>query len=203
MKKVKIYYGQLTQADFDEFLTNMLLSLTGNANFPDLPESLVDIGNKQTEWQKELNKSKNGDHQATKNAALMGNELISKVRRNGNYINNEAGGDEAKLLSSGYWMVKDRVINPRPDIKVVQGKNSGSGKVVIEAIPGAICYLVEMAPDPCPQPDSKEWNRLKMSSKAKVPFSGLEPRRLYWVRFCYLTASGEADYCQPISFSVV
>jgi hypothetical protein len=203
MKKVKIYYGNLSQADFDEFLTNMLLSLTGNANFPDLPEALNDIGTKQTDWQKELNNSKDGDHQATKKAKLIQNELASKVRKNGNYINNEADGDDVKLLSSGYWLIKEPVYQNKPDVKVVQGENSGTGNVVIEAIPGAICYLVEFASDPCPLPDSKEWNRLKMSSKSTVPFSGLEPRKLYWLRFCYLTVEKESDYNQPISFSVV
>jgi hypothetical protein len=102
MKKVKVYYGDLTQADFDEFLNEMKLSLTGNADSPDLPESLVD-----------------------------------------------------------------------------------------------------MAPNLRPSSERTLWNRQKMSSKCSIPISGLEPRDLYWLRFCYLTVEGEKDYNQPKSFSVV
>jgi hypothetical protein len=203
MKKVRTNYEDLRQNDFDEFLTNMILSLTGNAYFPALPESLVDIGNKQSDWQKELKKSKDGDHQATKKAQLIQNELCGKVRKNGNYINNEAAGDEVKLLSSGYWMAKDPVYQNRPDVKVVQGENSGTCTVVIEAIPGAICYLIDTAADPCPSPDSKDWDRQKMSSKCTIPLTDLTPRKLYWLRFCYLTVEGEADYSQPMLFSVL
>jgi hypothetical protein len=87
---------------------------------------------------------------------------------------------------------------------VVQGEKSGSGTFVIEVIPDAVTYLVEIAPDPKPEPDNdSKWNRLPMSTKCTIPFSGLEPRKLYLVKFCYVTVDGESDYCEPRSFSVV
>jgi hypothetical protein len=203
MKKVKVYYGDLSQADFEKFLSHMILCMTGNANFPTPTVPIADIISLKADWIKQLSLSQQGNHEATTNANNLHGDLAGKVRKNGNYINDTAEGDVAKLESSGYTLVKESVYQPKADVKVVQGENSGSGNVVIEAIPDAICYLVEFAGDPCPPPDSREWNRLKMSSKATVPFSGLEPRRLYWLRFCYLTIESEKPYCQPKSFSVL
>ena len=204
MRKVKINYDRLTQSDFNDFLTYTTGRLTGNANFPNPPEDLADITTLQGNWQQALGKSRQGDRQATQDAAGMQKQLLLKVKRNGNYINDTANGDVAKLDSSGYTLTKVPEYQPKPDIRVVQGEHSGSGMVVIEAFPDAICYLVDLCPDPLPAPDNNTvWSRLKLSSKCSLPFSGLIPGKLYWMRFCYLTIEGEADYNQPKSFMVV
>jgi hypothetical protein len=204
MRKVKTNYSELTQSEFDDFLTHLTNCLTGNANFPHLPEALADITQMQSDWMKEISKSRLGDHQATQKAKDLRNELASKVKKNGNYINDTADGKVDMLESSGYTLAKEAEYPNKPDIKVVQGEKSGSGTMVIEAIKGAVTYLVEIAPDPKPAPgNDSTWKRLPMSTKCSIPVSGLEPRKLYWVKFCYVTVDGEADYCEPRSFSVV
>jgi hypothetical protein len=203
MRKVRTNYDSLTQAEFDEFITLMMLSLTGNTNFPNLPKSLITMAAKQADWQKELSRSKQGYYESTTRAKNMHTELLQLVKVNGDYINNTALDNVPMLESSGYTLAKERIYRKKPIIKVVQGDHSGSGKVVIHAFPGAITYLVEFATDSSlPSGDDAVWKRLKLSTKCTLPFSGLEPLKLYWVRFCYLTRKGEADYSQPISFSV-
>jgi hypothetical protein len=203
MRRVRTNYDSLTQAEFNKFIHLMLEALTGNLNFPNLPKSLIIISGKQADWLKELALSQSGFMEATIRANEIQTELLNMVRVNGNYINNTAEGDVTKLETSGYWLTKERVYKNKPIIKVVQGEHSGSGKVVIHAYPGAIAYLVEFATDSLlPPEDDAVWKRLKLSAKCTLPFSGLEPLKLYWVRFCYLTRKGEADYCQPVSFSV-
>jgi hypothetical protein len=204
MRKIKTYYGHLSQNDFDGFLTYSTGCLTSNANFPALPAALADITTMQKDWLKQLGLSKQGDHQATQKALELKNELASKVKKNGNYINNTADGDLAKLESSGYTLAKEPERKPKADIKIVQSGTSGAGNVVIHAYPDAICYLVDFCADPQPASGNNSvWWRLKLSSKSTLPFSGLEPRKLYWMKFTYLTINGEADYSQPKSFSVL
>ena len=203
MRKVITNYEKLSQADFDEFLNFMIPCMTGNANFPTPPVDLTTITTKQTDWKKELNKSKAGSHEATAKANDIKDELIRDVKENGDYVNNTAKGDVPKLESSGYTLAKEPVYQPKPDVKIVQGEHTGSGTVVIEAIPEAVTYLVEIAPDPIPAPDNQsKWVRQKMSTRSSIPFSGLEPGKLYWVKYCYLTVEGESDYSQPKSFRV-
>lgn len=204
MRKVRISYKNLTQSEFYDFLTYVISCLTDNAFFPALPEALDEIAEKQTDWMKELDKSRQGDRLATQNAKALREELASKIKKNGNYINDTANGNVGMLDSSGYTLTKVPEYQPKKDIKVVQGEASGTGFIVIEAFPNAICYLAEICADPKPEPGNNSvWSRLKMSSKCTIPLTGLEPRKLYWVRFCYLTIDGEADYCEPRSFSLL
>jgi hypothetical protein len=204
MRKVKTYYKSLTQAEFEKLLTQMLLSLTNNANFPSLPIALSVISGKQTEWQIELNHSKQGNHESTSRASDLHNELIGLVKINGDYINNTARGNVSMLQSSGYTMAKERVYKKKPMIRIIQGEISGSGKIVIKSMPGAAAYLVDIVPDPMPKnPDDAAWKRLKLSTQCTIPFTGFEPLRKYWARFCYVTGKGEAPYSKPIWFSVI
>lgn len=204
MKKVRTNYEDYSQADLEDFIGHTTICLTGNANFPTLPKPLADITTKFGEWKDELSKSKLGSHEATTKAQTFQSELVRMLKINGDYINNTAAGNLAMLETCGYVMAKDPVYQPKPNVKIVQGQQSGSGTVVIEAIPDAVVYLVEICGDPLPAVgNTSVWIRLKLSTKATLPFSGLEPRKLYWVRFCYVTIEDESPYCQPVSFSIV
>jgi hypothetical protein len=204
MRKVNVYYGDLSQGDFDKFLDLILEKLKNNTNFPALPVALDEISLAKTNWIKELAKSQSGDHVATENARLIHDDLVNKVRRNGNYINDTAQGDVTKLETSGYTLAKEPEFQPKPDIKIVQDKTSGAGNVVIEAHFDAICYFVEFCVDPVPAPGNNSvWWRLKLSSKSTLPFSGLDPSKLYYMRYCYLTSEGESETSQPKSFRVI
>jgi hypothetical protein len=204
MRKVNIYYGHLSQGDFDKFLGIILEKLKDNDNFPALPVALDDISLAKSNWLKELAKSQSGDHVATENARIIHDDLVNKVRRDGNYINDTAQGDVTKLETSGYTLAKEAEYEAKPDIDIVQDKISGAGNIVIEPHLNTICYLVEICADPLPaQGNTSVWGRLPLSSRSTIPFSGLDPRKLYWVRYCYLTNEGEAPYSQPKSFSVL
>jgi hypothetical protein len=204
MRRVKTNYASLTQAELGLFLTEMLLSMTGNGNFPNPTIPLNVIEDKQTDWTKALNHSKLGDHGSTTLANEIQEELVRMVKTNGDYINNTADGDVAMLESSGYTLAKERIKKNKSMIRIVQGDHSGAGNVVIKAFPGAAAYLVEIAPDSVPEPDNDSvWKRLPLCVRCTLPFSDLEPGRLYWVRFCYVTKKGEVPYCQPVSFRVL
>jgi hypothetical protein len=204
MRRVKTNYASLSQADLNDFLTYILQCLTGNTNFPNLPKSLITIADKRTNWQKEMSFSRQGKMESTIAAKEIQTELLQMVKVNGNYINNTANGDKGMLESSGYQLVKEKVYRPKPMLRIVQYGHSGEGNVVIKAFPCAAAYLVEFCTDSIQPPgDDAAWKRLNLSTKRTLPFSGLEPGRLYWARFTYVTIDGEAPYSQPVSFRVM
>ncbi|MEI6854267.1 MAG: hypothetical protein WCL06_15575 [Bacteroidota bacterium] len=205
IRKVRTNYEELTQAELEEFLVEMILSMTGNASFPTPTVPIADIVLQKKDWNEKLNLSKKGNHAATSEANILQAKICRSIKVDGDYVNNTANGNVSMLESSGYWMVKLPVYQPKPDIKAVQGTQLGSVTIVIEAIPDAVTYLVEIAADPLPEPGNTSlWAMHKMSTKSKIPFSGLEARKLYWMRFCYLTAvDGESPCSQPVSFSLV
>jgi hypothetical protein len=204
MRKVRTNYDSLTQAELNNFIHIMVQALTGNMNFPNLPKPLNIISGKLSDWHKELALSQSGNKEATIRANEIQTELLKMVKLNGNYINDTANGDFGMLESSGYWLTKERAYNPRPMIKIVQDGHSGAGNVVIKAFPHAAAYLVEFCTDSITPPgNDAPWKRLKLSTKRTLPFEGLEPGRLYWARFTYVTVEGEAPYSQPVSFRVI
>jgi hypothetical protein len=204
MRKVRTNYDSLTQAELNDFLNYIRNCLTGNANFPNLPNSLLTIANKQKDWQLEMSLSKQGSMESTAMANVFQTELLHLVKINGNYINNTANGNVGMLESSGYQLVKEKVYKPKPMLRIVQFNHSGAGNVVIKAFPNAAAYLVEFCTDSIQPPgDDAAWKRLKLSTKRTLPFSGLEPGRLYWARFTYVTIKGEVPYSQPVSFRVI
>ena len=202
IRKVKTNYSDLSQPEFNDLLTDIIAKMTGNTNFPTPTVPITEIVSGQTDWNKERSKSKSGDHEATTKANTLHDDLVRKIKIDGDYINNTANGDVAKMETTGYILTKEHVYGPKPDVEFLQGKIDGECIVVIEAIPSAITYLCEIAADPCPAPDSPEWKRQKMSSKATITINNLAPRKLYWFRFCYLTVDGESSYSAPVSFSI-
>ena len=92
MRKVRINYNGLTQSDFNDFLTYSTGRLTGNASFPNPPEDLVDITSMQTDWQQELGKSRQGDHQATQDAGEMQPDGANGATRFPLFLNNLSSG---------------------------------------------------------------------------------------------------------------
>lgn len=204
MRKVRTNYDSLTQAELNDFLTYIGNCLTGNANFPNLPNSLLTIANKQKDWQQQMSLSKQGSMIATVMANEIQTELLLLVKVNGNYINDTANGDAGMLETSGYQLAREKVYKPKPMLRIKQSGHSGCGNVVIKAFPHAAAYLVELCTDSEQTPgDDANWKRLKLSTKRTLPFTGLEPGRLYWARFTYVTNKFEASYSQPVSFRVM
>jgi hypothetical protein len=201
MRSIKLNYDRLPQASFIEKIGFIIFCLTGNPNFLALPVALADLKAKKEAYEAKLDKSKQGDHVATEEAKALDVEIGGIIRKNGHYIIEQAAGDVAKLESSGYDLTKVREYAPVPEVRVMQGDKPGEGKIVIEAVKGALAYLVFFCLDPMPNPfDELKCKRLHLSSKHYLPISGIESGKLYWLVYYTVSKDGESAVSRPFSF---
>jgi hypothetical protein len=204
MRKVKTNYDHLPQAEFDEKVGYIIFMCNNNPYFTNLPFPVADMIIKRTDWQGKLNKSKAGDHVATEEARTTQVELSAEIKKNGNYINDVANGDVAKLESSGYDLVKERVMGPVDEVRVIQGDQSGSGKVIIEAVEGAKGYLIFHRADPGTEAfDEKKCTRLPMTTKHYQNISGVVSGQQWGIYYCTVSTEGESVVKGPFLFKLI
>ncbi|MEI6122019.1 MAG: hypothetical protein WCQ95_00185 [Bacteroidota bacterium] len=203
MKTANYNFSKLSQPKFIEFVGLICFCLTGNTNFPTLPFIATAIATKLADYEKALDKAARGDSVSVQTARNLRKVIEGMLKKDVIYINDVAQGDLEILESCGFILSKDRKTPTKPVVKVVDSSQSGTGKIIINPVEGAITYLVEICPDPLPAEDNTTvWNRLPMVTRHYLWAMNLEPFKLYWLRFCCATVDGETDYVGPFSFRV-
>ena len=203
MRRANYNYVNLTQAEYIAIVSLICFCCASNPNFPDLPVAVADILAKLAAYEKALDKGKMGDSVQVATAKALRKDLDVMLRKNGIYINDVANGDLIILESCGYQLSKESSRNKKDAIKITQSSQSGTGKVVIRAVEGAVTYLAETCPDPIPVPDNPAaWTRHPMCTRSYFWISGLTPLKKYWIRFYVATVDGESDASIPFAFSV-
>ena len=100
--RVNIGFTGYSDGDLDEFTTNIVTNLTGNASFPAPPVKLADLSKLQTAFETALAAAAQGGTQLTaaKNAAREA--LEDALRIEAAYVQSIASHDLPMLLSSGF-----------------------------------------------------------------------------------------------------
>jgi len=203
MRKVITNYDNLPQPEWVEFLVFMIACLTGNLIFPDLPFTVLQLAAKKTAYDAKLVLSKQGNHVATQEAEDIRVETSTMVKKNGNYINDTANGDVAKLESSGYKLAKDHHIPVPHGYSFSNGDTRDSAKIVVPVIKDAVTYLGFVCEDPLAENiEESDWVRLRMSTSTTMVATGLKVRVLYHFRYCASTVDGETILTEPVTFSI-
>lgn len=204
MRTAIINFNQLSQSELIVKTSFTTFCLTDNANFPTLPISLATITAKLAAWQVKLDLGHAGDHVAIQDAIVLRKELSSMLRSNGVYINETAKGNVSMLESSGYDLSKIPEKKPIPEIRLLQSGQTGSGKIVIEAVIDAVAYLIEYCIGAVPAPgNTNVWGRVPLTTCSYQNISGIEPGVLFHVRYCTVSTKGESPYSNPYPFRLL
>ena len=99
---VSLDFVRLPDAELDEFTSNVIVKMTGNASFPTPPLTLAALGGAQTAFHNAIAAMTQGGTQATatKNSARA--SLIAFLRQEAGYVETMSNGNLALLLSSGW-----------------------------------------------------------------------------------------------------
>ena len=203
MRKVITNYDDLPQADWVEFLVLIIACGTNNANFPDFPFTMVQLAAKKSAYDAKIVLSKQGNHVATEEAKTIRIETSTMVKKNGNYINETAEGNVAKLESSGYKLAKEYHHHGKQDYSFTNGDTRDAAKIVVPVIEGGVTYLGFVCEEPLAENiEESAWVRLKMSTSTTMVATGLKVRVLYYFRYCASTVDGETVLTEPVTFSI-
>lgn len=188
----------------DELLvkgTHIYDSLDGNLNFPLLAPSLPSLQTALDEYSTALAAADGGSKLDVTVKNQKREALIEVLRTIGDGVNDEANGDETKIVSSGYDMTKDREpigTLPAPeDMNIDFGVDPGEMIIKLTPPPREADYIVFFAKDPMPA-DDKDWQQ-QFSTKSKIELSGLDSGVKYWFKGSYVTSTGEYNFTPPQS----
>ena len=172
--------------------------LTGNIHYtmPDVPlsELTLLLGN----FKQSILDSADGSHLAK--AQMHANEILvdTAYRNEAAYVQRLSGGDEAKILSSGFSVVKPHGPQHKAEFAVLDGPNSGTLKLVCERVEKTGSYEFQMYEGDDPEGEVG-WVTIGHSTAASFVIAGLIPLKKYYFRFRAVTTQGVTDYCAPIS----
>ena len=181
--------------------THIYDSLDGNLSFPGLAGKLPDLQTALNEYSPALAAADGGSKLDTAVKNEKRAALIEILRDIGEDVNDEADGDEVKIVSSGYDMSKDEepvgTLPPPEDMDLEFGADPGEMYVKLTPAPRGAKYLVLYAEDPMPD-DDKDWHQ-QFSTTSKVMLSGLESGKKHWFKGSYVTTTGEYNFTPPQS----
>jgi len=188
----------------DELLvtgTHIYDSLDGNLSFPLLAAKLPSLLTALNEYSPALAASVGGSKLDTAVKNQKRDALIAILKDIGEDVNDEADGDEPKIVSSGYDMSKDDepigTLPPPEDMNLEFGADPGEIFVKLTPAPRRAKYIVFFAKDPMPD-DDKDW-RQQFSTTSKIELSGLDSGDKYWFKGSYVTSTGEYNFTPPQS----
>jgi len=100
--RVALDFARLPDTQLDEFTSNIVACLTGNAGFPAPAVPLADLTAAQTAFEDALTAAAQGGVQLTAVKNEMRTALVLLLRKEATYVQSLAGQSLPVLLSSGY-----------------------------------------------------------------------------------------------------
>lgn len=200
--RVNLGFAEYPDANLDEFTTNIITSLTGNAGFPTPPVMLAVLGALQTTFANALAAAAQGGKQLTavKNGARAA--LLTALRKEAAYVQTLAGQDIALLLSSGFLANStNKTQSPLTTPNIIGIENGMSTQLVVrlQGVPNARAYEVQV------KNGTGGWVQAGVFTQARgIVVPGLTPGNTYSVQARGVGGSvGYSDWSDPVSHMVM
>jgi hypothetical protein len=203
MAQVKIGTDGMPIPDKIQFARQIVIDMTGNANFPTPAPTLASIGTAATALETAYNAAQTARQVAkSKTAAIETpdaslNLLLAQLA---NYVENTSGGDPAKIDSSGFT-TRDvpsgpiGALTPPASFEVTPSDSSGAVNLNWAKVRGAKSYIVERATDA----GTLVWGSPATTTKSKIEVAGLNSGTKYWFRVAGIGSVGQGPWSSETS----
>lgn len=173
--------GKLSDARLAIRSNDVVNSLTGNSFFPTPVPPLADVAARRTAFMEALEKTTTGDRQliALKNQARE--LLVADLYQLGMYVQAQANGDLAKLLSSSFEVSSqgDSTLGALINFALSDGNLPGELVLSCDAAANATGYLFEITENP--NAENANWITLA-STRRKITARNLKSNVRYYAR---------------------
>ena len=201
MAKPKFTLKNVPDVEAIQLCNNLKTALTGNANFPTPPVTLVAFGTAITTGQTKLTAADNAQaaaKQATADKDLAIAAMGSLAMQLVSYVDTTANGDESKILSAGLPVRAGRAPVSLPgqvmNLSLTVGDNEGSLDVHWDAQDKVKSYEVQVSPDPF-TPTS--YVTKDTVTKSSATLTGLTSGAKVWVRVRAINSKGKGAWSDP------
>lgn len=196
MKKVKLNVSDKADLNLAKFADDLVLSMTGNANFPTPDPTLVTLTDDAEAIRAKLSAISALDSQrevAVGELATLNATARMHIRMIGDYVQDKSDGNPEKIHSAGFQVQGGpealgdlgSVQNLRVAFSDMEGQlNSRWNKVR-----GASSYIVEHALNPL-----GPWTQSTVTTRVSHKLTGLTPGQKYYVRVCAVGATGNGPW---------
>ena len=199
--RVSLQFTHLSDADLDEFASNVIISLTGNASFPTPSVPLIALTAGQTAFHTALIAAANGGKILTATKNQKRGVLEDMLRQEATYVQGIASQNLPMLLSSGFDASSINHSSAQLDAPAVVNLDNGlSSELVLRMQPvvNAKSYEVQTK-------NGGGWTPAGIFTQARrITLSGLTPGQVYSVQSRAIGGStGYSDWSDPVSHMVL
>ena len=203
MALIKTGLDRLSVPDKIQYARQIVLDMTGNANFPTPNPALTSVttaaNNLESSYNaaqtaRQISKSKTSD-QDVKSVAL---DMI--VTQLANYVENTSNGDKTKIESAGF-STRNPATPPLPmmapeDLQVFPSAGAGTGSADLSWAPvrGAYTYNIERAADA----PVLTWGNVGVATKSKATVNSMTSGLKYWFRVTAVGPAGQGPASDPV-----
>jgi hypothetical protein len=197
---VSLGFAQLTNADLNSFAVGVFNGLTANAavfTTPPVPPPALEAAQKA--FESAVAAANGGGMQQTAIQDASHDALIGLLRQEALYVQQQAGGDPVKILSSGFQIAAagHSPQTPMPKATILQILNEAGGQLLVraQAIPNAHAYEAQISTAP------NTWLPAGIYTQARrIAIPNLTPGVTYTVRIRAIGGSnGAGDWSDPVS----
>jgi hypothetical protein len=199
--RVSLSFTGLSDSDLDEFASNVIVSLTGNAAFPTPLIPLATLGTAQKAFHDALVAAAQGGTQLTalKNEARAALETL--LRQEASYVQAIAGQNLSTLLSSGFEAASTNRASTQLDTPVIVGLDNGLTTQLIlrmQPVANARSYEVQTK-------NGGGWTSAGVFTQSRgIVLPGLTPGQTYSVQARAIGGNtGYSDWSDPQSHMVM
>ncbi|HEY2329637.1 MAG TPA: fibronectin type III domain-containing protein [Verrucomicrobiae bacterium] len=198
--RVSLSFTGLSDSDLDEFASNIVVSLTGNAAFPTPLVPLATLGAAQAAFHNALLAAAQGGTQLTavKNEARTALETL--LRQEASYVQAIAGQNLSMLLSSGFAANSTNRTSSQLDTPNIIGLDNGMTTQLLlrmQPVSNAKAYEVQTK-------NGGGWTPAGVFGQARgIVLPGLTAGQVYSVQARAIGGStGYSDWSDPVSHMV-
>jgi Fibronectin type III domain len=196
--RVALDFAKLPDTQLDEFTSNVVACLTGNANFPAPSISLANLTAAQTAFENALTAAAQGGVQLTAVKNEMRSELLLLLRKEAAYVQGIASQNVAMLLSSGFNAVSTNRTRTQLDVPGIASiTNEMSAQLVVSSQPvaNARAYEAQVKNGTGGFAPAGTFTQAR-----RIVLTGLTPGQTYTVQIRAVGGStGYSDWSDPVS----
>ncbi|MDP1590589.1 MAG: fibronectin type III domain-containing protein [Prosthecobacter sp.] len=197
MAKPKLDLKGKTDTELVAFAQAHVAAMTGNANYATPTPDAAAFAAQITAFNDAITEADSAQQAAQTKTAMKQDvrDLMElALTQRGNYVETASGGDEAKILSSGFDVrsaATPPVVPVAPaDLGISMGDHTGEIDLQWTPSKGAKFYIIECAPYNTP----RVWQQVKIVTRSSHTVTGLTPGDTYVFRVKAIGSAGDSDW---------
>jgi hypothetical protein len=198
-RRLALNFKETRDADLYIVACRVYSKMIENENFPEPGMLIIELGEITKQFENAMSEAAFGDRVKIAIRNDVRALLIKKLKKVGEFVQNEANGAETLLFSSGFPIIKpleEIYLRSPGDFKIMPGPKPGEIIMKVRAVKGARSYQYEWTPAPA-GPDSK-WETIT-DTRCKKVISGLPLGVNYCFRMAVVGARSRVVYTEVLS----